>query len=118
AAERLAALHARARGACIRQQVLMAAKTTLGDQRPELQGLHTPAEALQERALERGRDEHTVDGVAGLAGVHVALDGRDVYGELEIGVVEDDQRAVAPQLEADGLEARRGPAGDDPGDAA
>ena len=75
------------------------------DAAPEAQLLHARGHAAGELVGDAGLDVEAVGGRAGLA--HVAQLGhhRLVDGELEVGVVEDQERGVAAELHRDAQHA-------------
>ena len=60
-----------------------------------------------EVVVDAGPGEHAGRGGAVLAGVEVAADGDALDGGLDVGVVEDDDRRLAAELEVDALEVAR-----------
>jgi hypothetical protein len=91
---------------------VVAAQPALGGHGSEGERVQARAQALEQRLGHPRGDQHPVDRVAGLAGVDVALDADHLGHHVEVGVREHDQRAVAAELQGQGLEARRGPGGD------
>ena len=90
----------------------MARQAALGGHRPELHAGDAGAHALEQVAGQRGGHQHPVDRVAGLAGVDVALGDRHLGRDVQVGVGQHHQGAVAAELERERLQARGGPGGD------
>ena len=69
-------------------------------------------ELLDELVGDRLVDVEALDGEAGLAAVEEAADARRADGGVDVGVVEDDHRIGAAELERHALHASRGELGD------
>ncbi|MNI43307.1 hypothetical protein D3C73_976330 [compost metagenome] len=64
-----------------------------------LQRLRLGHQLLQERLMDASLHQHTAGGHADLALVQVHAPGGVGHGQVEIGIVEDDQRVLATQLQ-------------------
>ena len=76
-----------------------------------LRGLGLLGQRVDDVGVDLGRGDHARRRRAVLAGVEVAADGDRLGRERDVGVVEDDHRRLAAELEVHALEVGRGGAG-------